>query len=115
MKKNLIKKILCVAMSVTLLSTTNVAAATTLASIAFSKNATALEPEKRDASMASYNAVKIGDTRNSASVAASIAKGYYQYNTNNSYSKDGLKVDRSVVNILFVANCWSDGNHSHTA
>lgn len=66
-----------------------------------------------------YYAVKIGDTCNSASVAASIAKGYYQYNPNNSYSKDGLKVDRSVVNILFVANCWSDGsykwlNDSHT-
>lgn len=119
MKKNLIKKILCVAMSVTLLTTTNVAAATTQASIAFSKNATALEPEKRDASMASYYAVKIGDVENCAKATPAIAKGYYQYNGNNTYSKNGLLVDRGVVNILFVANCWKDGsykwlNNAHT-
>lgn len=83
-------------------------------------NAKALNPrDARDASMASYYAVKIGDVRNAANATPAVAKGYYQYNPNNSYSKDGLLVDRSVVNILFVANCWKDGsakwlNSSHT-
>lgn len=74
-------------------------------------NAIALEPEKRDASMASYYAVKIGDVENTAKATPAIAKGYYQYNGNNSYSENGLIVGRGVVNILFVANCWSDGSY----
>lgn len=83
-------------------------------------NARALNPgNTNDASMASYYAVKVGDVENRAVATPAISKGYYQYNLNNSYSKDGLAVHRGVVNILFVANCWKDGsakwlNSSHT-
>lgn len=58
-----------------------------------------------------YYAVKIGDVENRSKATPEIAKGYYQYNGNNTYSKDGLAVHRGVVNILFVANCWSDGSY----
>lgn len=75
-------------------------------------NARALNPgNTNDASMASYYAVKIGDVENTAKATPAIAKGYYQYNGNNSYSENGLIVGRGVVNILFVANCWSDGSY----
>lgn len=102
MKKNLIKKILCVAMSITILATTNVAAITQPA---------LQTPTTRDASTASYYAIKIGDVENWATTTPAIAKGYYQYKPNNAYDKDGLEVNRSVVNILFVANCWADGSY----